>query len=368
MSESDDKQPEVENPGADGSFESAEESLPNVEESGDGVEAPTTIGDNEWLDPTSTRHRRRRHTPPASRSDRLRRRWRRWRRKRRKIAETAHWYRPRNVSLALALLVFIGVFSVLLSTYIRISDVRRAPLIPVVQSTPSVGTNIVQVSSDGKPGALALDPNTLVVQFIHLSSNYRSGEVIDLPSNMVIGTGASAKTIAAIYATPGPSGGVLGLIGALQTSMNLTVNHVIQTSFAGYANLTNDLGGLSIQTDTGWQTMTGAQAQTYVAQSPPAPEIGRRFQHWSKAMIKGILQPGVLLNPFKVWSVFSDMTSGIVVDETLNDSAFIGLLWHLKSLDPSNLHFYTAPSDPVAFARLSDGLRTDNPSLIGLYR
>lgn len=357
--------------------ESAQEPTPGKEQPPDPPGPPPTLGANEWLDPTSERHRRRSHTQLTRRRDRLRRRWRRWRRKRRKIAESAHWYRPRNVVIGLVTAVVVLILTVLISTYVTISGIRRAPLMPVEASAPSLGTNIVLVSSNGQPAALALDSRTLVVQFIHISANYQSGQVIDLPNNLMMGTGGSARTIGKIYA----AGGMIGVISALQNDMGLTVNHVIQTSFSGYAKLTDDLGGLTLQTDTGLQHFTGTQAQAYVDQAS-APEIGIRFQHWSKAMMKGILQPGVLLNPLTAWSVFSDTASDIVVDDTLDNGALVSLFWDLKSLSPSDLHFFTAPnggyvsvnhehvlrSDPVAFGRLSTAIRDDNLATIGLFQ
>lgn len=347
-----------------------------METEDESVEAPT-LGNNDWLDPTSDRHRRRRHTTLTRRRDRLRRKWRRWRRKRRKIAQTAHWYRPRNIAIGFVALVLVLILTAMISVYATINGIRRAPLMPITTSTPSIGTNIVLLSSDGQPAALALDPKTLVVQFIHISANHQSGQVIDLPSDLVMGSGKSATTIGDLYS----SGGVIGLIGAIQTDMNLTVNHVIQTSFRSYAKVTDDIGGLSIETDTGFQTLNGAQARAYVDQAIPG-QTGVRFQHWSKAMMKGTLQPGVLFSPTTLWSVFDDTANGIVVDDTLNNSGLVGLIWDLKSLSPSDMHFFVAPnggngtlrhqkvllSSPVAFSRLSTAIRNDNLATIGLFQ
>ena len=341
-------------------------------------EVRTLLGTSDWSG-TEDHHRRRRRTPPSGPVDRWRRKWRRWRRHRRALAATSPWYRPRNIVIALVLLVFIGVVSTLLSAYIRISDIQREPLLPTSAAPASVGTNIVLLGSNGQPDVL--DPNTLVVQFIHLSANFSSGQVVDLPRDLVIGSGSPVTTVGGIY----KSGGVVGLIDALQKDMGLTVNHVIQTSFGGYAQVTDDLGGLSIKTDTGSQQFTGAQAQAYAAEPNPTGgtiETGHRYQHWSKAMLVATLQPGVLLNPFTLWSVFSHTTSNIVVDDTLSNSALFGLMWDASSLSPSDLHFFTAPNagyatikgqrvlrpNPTAFAQLSTAIRTDNLASIGLFQ
>ncbi|MGN6722038.1 MAG: LCP family protein [Marmoricola sp.] len=337
-------------------------------------------GTTDWLD-DNRRHRRRRRTPPTGPVDRWKRKWRRWRRHRRALAAIEPWYRPRNIVLAIAAVVFIALVSVLLSAYIRISDIRRAPLLPVESAPSSIGTNIVLLGSNGPSGALALDPNTMVVQFIHISANWGSGQVIDLPRDLLLGSGSSATTVESLY----QSGGVVALISALQKDMGLTVNHVIETSFSGYAEVTDDLGGLSIKTDTGKQQFTGSQAQAYAAEPNPVGgtiETGHRYQHWSKAMLEATLQPGVLLNPFTLWSVFSHTTSNIVVDDTLGNSALMGLVWDASSLSPSDLHFFTAPNggygtfqgkhvllaNPPAFSQLSTAIRTDNLATIGLFQ
>lgn len=335
---------------------------------------------SDWLD-EPRRRRRRERTPPKGPVDRWRRKWRRWRRHRRALAAIEPWYRPRNIVLGIIAIVFIGLISVLLSAYIRLSDVRRAPLLPTESAPSSVGTNIVLLGSNGQSGALVLDPNTLVVQFIHISANWGSGQVIDLPRDLVLTSGDPSTTVESLY----KAGGVVGLISALQKDMGLTVNHVIQTSFGGYAQVTDDLGGLSIKTDTGKQQFTGAQAQAYAAEPNPVGgtiETGHRYQHWSKAMLEATLQPGVLLNPFTLWSVFSHTTSNIVVDDSLGNSALMGLVWDASSLSPSDLHFFTAPNagygtikgthvllaNPTAFSQLSTAIRTDNLATIGLFQ
>lgn len=283
--------------------------------------------------------------------------------------------------LGVIALVILGMLSVLLAAYIKVSDIRRAPLLPVTATTASIGTNIVLLGSNGQTGALALDPATLVVQFIHISADNRSGEVIDLPRDLLLGSGPSAATVDSLYMRSG----VVGLVAALQKDMGLTVTHVIQTSFAGYAEVTDDLGGVSIQTDAGSAQFSGAQAEAYAAAPNPTGgtiETGHRYQHWSKAMLVATLQPGVLLNPFTLWSVFSHTADNIVVDDTLDNGALISLLWHLKSLRPTSLHFFTTPNDgyhdlkgqhvllpnPSGFAELSTAIRTDNLATIGLFQ
>ena len=245
--------------------------------------------------------------------------------------------------------------------------------------SPSLGTNIVLLGSDGQPGSLTLDSKTLVVQFIHLSAGFGSGEVVDLPRDLVIGP--KAATVESVYG----SQGVAGLIGVLQKDMGLTVNHVVQTSFKGYAKVTDDVGSLSIKTDSGPRQFTGAQAQAYAAAPNPTGgtiETGHRYQQWSKSLLQATLQPRVLLNPLTLWSVFFHTTGDLVVDDTLTNNALLKLTWHVASLRPSNLHFVTAPNggygtveghhvlraSPAAFAQLSTAIRTDNLATLGLFQ
>lgn len=337
---------------------------------------PATI---DWLDgpqrSRSSSRRRRRRGPWR----RFKRKWRRWRRHRRTLADVAPWYRPRNIALGVVGLILIGLLSVLISAYVRVSDIRRAPLLPLASAPASLGTNIVLLGSDGQAGAVTLDPKTLVVQFIHLSAGYRSGEVVDLPRDLVIGS--KSTTVGAIYDTSG----VPGLVATLQKTMGLTINHVVQTSFNGYAQVTDDVGSLSIKTDSGPRQFTGAQAEAYAAAPNPVGgtiETGHRYQQWSKSLLQGTLQPNVLLNPFTLWAVFRDTTGDLVVDDTLTNGALLGLAWHLTSLSPSDLHFVTAPNagygainghrvlraSPAAFTALSTAIRTDNLATLGLFQ
>ena len=339
---------------------------------------PQVPGPVDWIDHPG-RQRRPSQGGRKGRLRRLRRKWRRWRRHRRTLAKVAPWYRPRNLALAVVALVFIAALSLVITAYVRVSDIRRAPLLPLETSPASLGTNIVLLGSDGQPGSLILDPTTLVVQFIHISAGFGSGEVVDLPRDLVIGP--KAATVESLYR----AGGVSGLISVLQKDMHLTVNHVLQTSFDGYARVTDDVGALSIKTDSGPRQFTGAQAQAYAAAPNPTGgtiETGHRYQQWSKSLLQATLQPQVLLNPFTVWSVFLDTTGDLVVDDTLTNSELFRLTWHLASLRPSDLHFVTAPNagygvvdgkhvlraSPAAFAELSTAIRTDNLATLGLFQ
>lgn len=334
-----------------------------------------------WLDPNSQLHRRRHRTPPQGPIDRVRRRWRRWRRHRRRVAKRAHWYRPRNISLGVIGLIVLLVVSMFLAAYLKVDGIRRAPLLPLSASTPSQGTNVLLLASSAPPRALQLDPNSLVVELIHLGANYQTGQVIDLPRDLMIGAGASAATVASLY----QSGGVSGLVGALQNTMGLTINHAVQTSFAGYERVTSDLGTVTISTDTGKQPFNAAQALAWTTQQNLAGgsiESGRRFQHWSKGMLEAALTPGVLLNPFKVWALFSHTTGNLVVDDTFDNGALVGFVWHLRALRPTDLHFYTVPytgyqdvngrrvlmPNAAAFSQLSTAVRTDNLATLGLFQ
>lgn len=343
-----------------------------------GSEHPVLPASMDWLDHPRRRRqssRRRRRGPLR----RLKRKWRRWRRHRRTLADVSPWYRPRNIVLGIVGLILLGLLSVLISAYVRVSDIERAPLLPLASGPSSLGTNIVLLGSDGQAGSLTLDSKTLVVQFIHISAGYRSGEVVDLPRDLVIG--AKDATVGGIYATSG----VPGLIATLQKAMGLTINHVFQTSFNGYAHVTDDVGTLSIKTDSGPREFTGAQAEAYAAAPNPVGgtiETGHRYQQWSKSLLQGTLQPSVLLNPFTLWAVFSDTTGDLVVDATLTNGALLKLAWHLASMSPSALHFVTAPNagygtihghhvlrpSPAAFAQLSAAIRTDNLATLGLFQ
>lgn len=339
-------------------------------------ESPASPIAADWLDNPHRERRRRRRKGPLRR---LKRKWRRWRRHRRALARVAPWYRPRNIVLGIVGLILIGLVSVLISAYIWISDIRREPLLPTTAGTASIGTNIVLLGSDSPGGAMALDPNTLVVQFIHISAGYHTGEVVDLPRDLVVGP--QDATVQSIY----DAHGVPGLIDVLQKSMGLTVNHVVQTSFRGYAKVTDDVGPLSIKTDTGTQQFTGIQAEAYAAAPDPVGgtiETGHRYQQWSKSLLRATVQPNVLLNPFTLWAVFRDTSRDLVVDDSLSNGALIRLALHLSSLSPSNLHFITAPNtgygdlhghhvlrpSPATFTELSTAIRTDNLATLGLFQ
>lgn len=344
------------------------------------VDPVLDINDAEWLDSPHRRHRSHRPEPKGP-IQKLRRKWRRWRRKRRRLAKTAHWYRPRNVLAGIAAFIVLILVSAVIAAYATVGGIRRAPLLPLTASPPSVGTNLLLIGSDSGTGALNPDHSTLMVQFVHISANKQAAQIIDLPRDLVIGTGPTATTIAKVAAADG----VTGIVATLQNAMNLTINHAIQTSFTGYTLVTDDLGGLTLPTASGNRHFTGAQAEAYVKAVPAADgsiETGHRFQFWSKALLEATLQPDVLANPFKDWSILNHTADNIVVDDSFTTNELIGFVWSLRGLKPANMHFFTAPNkgydtvqgqrvllpESVYFDRLSTAIRTDNPATLGLFQ
>lgn len=333
--------------------------------------------------PDQTHRRRRRRPEPRTTRERLARKWRRWRRRR--AAVKARRFRPRNIILAAAAVAALLVIGMVVVVYSTLAGIRRVPLIPLDAATPSIGTNIVLLGSDHPAGALDLDPKTLIVQLIHISADRHSAQVINLPRNLVLGAKESDDTLATIY----QHSETQGLIGALQKRMGLRVDHVIQASFSGYIYVTDDLGGVNIETvansATSSQVMNGPQTHAWAsATNLPGGtlETGRRYQEWSKSLLTGALRPGTVLNPFTAWSVFKHTTGSIVVDNGFDSGAMISLTWSLRSLSPSDFHFYGAPQtgpisrggstvlrpDPTAFTQLGTAIRTDNLASLGLFQ
>lgn len=289
------------------------------------------------------------------------------------------WYR--NPLLLVPLVLVLLVLGYVVYVNAQLAGIRRAPLLADYGGAAGAGTNVLLVGSDNADGALAADPDTLVVQLVHLAADGRRAAVVHVPRDMWLpqpGTGgAGSWTLADAYRV----GGGPKVVETVQLDLGVTVQHVVQVSFSAYRRVTDRIGGVDLPTADGARHFTGAQALRY-ADAPGLPqgtiETGHRHQEWLKAMLGEALTPGSVLNPLRVLGLLRDTTPRTVVDDTFTAGAMRGLGWRSRHLRPDAIRYLTAPyrgfversgrrvllPDAQPLAQLGAALRTDNQSAI----
>lgn len=307
------------------------------------------------------------------------------RRRRRRRRRRAHWYRPRNtvaIPLVLILAVLIG-FALYLNA--QLAGIRRAPLLPAFDGAGAVGTNVLLITSAATGDSLALDQHTMVVQLVHLSADRSRATVVDVPRDLLVRGGGTARaslrgpgTVEQVYAR----GGDPALVTWVRSVLGVRVDHVVQVSSEAYRRVTDRLGGVTLATAGGPRPLDGAGALRYAdAAGITTVEAGHRYQQWLKAMLTATVRPGVLLDPFVVVGLLHDTTPRLIADDTFTTGAMRGLLWACRHLDPGSIRYLTTPyrhyatvhghrvllPDRMALAQLATALRHDDASALGTF-
>ncbi|WP_148043387.1 LCP family protein [Flexivirga caeni] len=293
--------------------------------------------------------------------------------------------------VALLAVIVIGVGSVVaLVDYGVDHHLTRAALLPTggapgqraVARNPVAGNaqNILLIGSDSRAGSVTDvqggGGNSDVIQLVHISRGDHKISVVDFPRDLYVAIpGFPMNKINWAYAR----GGAPLLVATMQNLLGVHIDHVAQIDFTGFADLTNDLGGVDVYVrqgfsegktnsdvtnppgfgswTTGWHHMDGAQALGFVRERHQLTEgdidRGRDEQEWLHAVIKKLMKPSVLLNPFKLASATNDIAKYATVDKGMSVGYLDGMAVHLAGLNGSDITYYTAPWS--GFATNADG-------------
>jgi len=291
-----------------------------------------------------------------------------------------HWYRPRNTIVLPLLVLVLLVAGFLFYLNHELGSIRRGPLNADYAGARSGGTNVLLIASNAPTQAVQADVRTMVVQLVHIGADGTHAALVDVPRDLLLPAfgGQPRTTLAARYLKTGAS----GVSSELQALFGITIEHVVQADYAGYVKATDRLGGIDVNTATGIQHYTGAQALAFVDQSSISSIVaGQRNQHWLRGMIEGIFTPGVLLNPFKIVGLLHDFMPNLLLDDAFTTGAIRSLAWHSRGLSPSQTRYLTVPhgqyepatggvvlqSDLAGMRQLGAAIRADNDSGIAVF-
>lgn len=243
------------------------------------------------------------------------------------------------------------------------------------------GDNYLVLGSDARPGETFSRAD--VIQLIHVDADHDAVWIIHFPRDLYVPIpGHGEDKINAAYAY----GQAPLLVQTIQDLVGVKINHVAKTDFEGFKQLTDALGGVTVDNPqagpdypAGAVTLDGEQALDFVRERKQLAEgdisRGERQQAWLKAIMQETLDPKVLLNPNRLNSVISAGTSHTVVDEGLTGGVIRSEAVRLRSVRGGDIHFLTAPFsgygttaegasidilDEQGMAALSDALRTDD--------
>ncbi|MFR9799040.1 LCP family protein [Streptomyces sp. MS06] len=266
------------------------------------------------------------------------------------------------------------------------SKLRREVDMSTVIDRPAAGdgTNYLIVGSDSREGLTAQDKKNLhtgsaegkrtdSMMILHVGG---SGDtLISLPRDSDVeiptfkgsesgktykGTGKRTKLNAA-YAEDGPT----LLVRTVEFNTGLHIDHYVEIGFAGFANIVDAVGGVTLDIDKGFsdkwsgadfkagkQTLNGEQALAYVRtrHAFAASDLQRtkNQQKFLSALAHQVATPSTVLNPFKLYPTMGAGLDSLIVDKDMSLWNLASMFWAMKGVSSGD---GTSMNMPLAGSR-----------------
>jgi LCP family protein required for cell wall assembly len=157
-------------------------------------------------------------------------------------------------------------------------------------------------------------------------------------------TGRQTKLNAA-YAEDGPT----LLVRTVEANMGLHIDHYVEIGFAGFANIVDAVGGVTIDIDKGFkdkysgadfkagkQTLNGEQALAFVRtrHAFAASDLQRtkNQQKFLSALAHQVATPSTVLNPFKLYPTMGAGLDSLTVDKGMSLWDLASMFWAMKGV------------------------------------
>jgi LCP family protein required for cell wall assembly len=248
--------------------------------------------------------------------------------------------------------------------------------------------NILMVGDDSREGASAEElkelgtdenqgENTDTMMVLHVPADGSKATIISFPRDLWVtipGHGQGKLNSAYLYGKQDAGGSDAGgadLLGKVITNVTgLKMDHFVKVGLLGFLRISNALGGIDLclnsaqnpTTDSddyssgysginlkaGWNYgVKGSQAVAFVRQRHGLPrgDLDRivRQQYFLGAAFRKVSSSGTLLNPIKLQSLVTAISSSLTIDSNLNILKFAQ---QMKNLSAGNLTFATIPNTP----------------------
>jgi LCP family protein required for cell wall assembly len=230
------------------------------------------------------------------------------------------------------------------------------------------GTNYLIVGSDSRAGlsdaqkqqlhtGSAEGKRTDSMMILHVGGN--GDTLISLPrdSNVTIPSyvgSTSGKTypakgrqtkLNAAYAEDGPT----LLVRTIEANTGLHIDHYVEIGFAGFANIVDAVGGVTLTIDKGFkdkysgadfkagtQTLNGPQALAFVrtrhAFATSDLQRTKNQQKFLSALAHQVATPSTVLNPFKLYPTMGAGLDSLTVDKGMSLWDLASMFWAMKGV------------------------------------
>lgn len=197
---------------------------------------------------------------------------------------------------------------------------------------------------------------------VHIPPGNGKITVISFPRDSLVqipafgGHPAQLNKLNAAFSFGGPS----LLIATIEKLSGLRVDHYMEIDFAGFKNMVDALGGLTVCVRTsrhdvlsgdflsaGVHHINGKQALAFVRDRHTFPDQDlsriKDQQYFLSTMLKKVLSAGTLSNPFKLNAFLSALAKSVTVDSGLSVQEMKNFAERMRNLDPAHITFITLP-------------------------
>jgi LCP family protein required for cell wall assembly len=270
----------------------------------------------------------------------------------------------------LVLLVFAGTVAVATLHYAHQVDssVRRIdPFAQITGGRPADvapgAVNILLLGSDSRDPAVTTGSRSDTIILMHLPADHRHAYLISIPRDTYVyiprsptnpDEGDTHDKINAAFAW----GGAALAVQTVEAFTGVRIDHVVLLDFAGFAKVTDALGGVTMTVDqtitsifppyrvftAGGHHFNGAEALDYVRQREQFADSDitreKHQQEFLKAVMDTGASTGTLTNPVRLDAFVHALSAAITADRGLSIPDFTVEFHSLRSAD---LTFLTSP-------------------------
>ena len=203
--------------------------------------------------------------------------------------------------------------------------------------------NILLLGSDSRDTSDAADGRSDTIMVLHLDADRKHAYLISFPRDMWVEIPGHGKAkINAAYAW----GGTKLLAETINDLAGITVDHAAVIDFSGFDQLTDAVGGVTIDNSYAFHshgysypkgriTLSGKKALWFVRERHALPngDFGRAANQRKvvKALAAKLAKPQTLADPTKLSKVVSNLAKYVTVDKGLTDQAILGLAHSMQS-------------------------------------
>ncbi|MFV0634928.1 LCP family protein [Demequina sp.] len=203
-----------------------------------------------------------------------------------------------------------------------------------------------------------------VLMMVQISGDRESVNVMSIPRDSwvpVPGYGTTKINAAFSY------GGAPLSVQTVHELTGVTIDHLAIIDFASFEELTDTLGGVTITTSKGDQTMNGEEALTFVRERYSLPggdfDRVRRQQAWMEAILRETFNQDILASVPKISEMINIVLDYSALDEGLNFDTLLSMATSMRNVRPDNVNFFTAPVTGTGMEGSASVVYLDNDRL-----